>query len=186
MNRLQRQPDFVGFQQRLLLQDYFSPSLESQPDPDPKTGNNAARKRPLFNNVYLTLETDPTQKRDLIRETLRKHLPVYLSWTKTEKDHYRSEYSHNEPPKLYSPFLHRLARFIVGVIGGAWLVVPLLIMAFDSSFTKTMVTVSVAVVLFALAISLLFESDNKETLTATATYAAVLVVFVGTSTAGAS
>jgi hypothetical protein len=57
-------------------------------------------------------------------------------------------------------------------------------MAFHSSLTKTMITVCTAVVLFALAVSLLFELDNKDTVTATATYAAVLVVFVGTSTSG--
>jgi hypothetical protein len=63
--------------------------------------------------------------------------------------------------------------------------VPMLIMSIHSSQLKSLVTVSGAVVLFALCISLVFKADNRETLTATATYAAVLMVFVGTSGAGA-
>jgi hypothetical protein len=50
---------------------------------------------------------------------------------------------------------------------------------------EELVTVSGAVVLFALRVSLVFQAENRETLTATATYAAVLVVFVRTSGAGA-
>jgi hypothetical protein len=49
---------------------------------------------------------------------------------------------------------------MVGILGGAWLIVTLLIMAFDASLTKTMINVSVSVVLFALAISLIFETKG--------------------------
>jgi hypothetical protein len=57
----------------------------------------------------------------------------------------------------------------------------MLIMIFNQSLTKSLITTSVAVILFALVVSLVFETDNKDTITATATYAAALVVFVGTS-----
>ncbi|KAI1485154.1 hypothetical protein F5X96DRAFT_674917 [Biscogniauxia mediterranea] len=137
-----------------------------------------------YDNEYLSLNPKPTQRKDLLREYLRKHLPRQFSWTEEEKSARRADYSHGHPPEQYSQSLDRIARFLVGVVGGASLIVPLLIMAFDSSLTKTMITVCTVVVLFALAVSLLFELDNKDTVTATATYAAVLVVFVGTSTGG--
>jgi hypothetical protein len=82
---------------------------------------------------------------------------------------------------VYSPFLDRLARFIIGTVGGCSLIVQMLIMVSDASLEKSLITVSMAVVLFALVLSLIFETDNKDTVTATATYAAVLVAFVGKS-----
>ncbi|KAI2472674.1 hypothetical protein F4781DRAFT_318043 [Annulohypoxylon bovei var. microspora] len=137
-----------------------------------------------YDNEYLSLNPKPMQSLDPVRAFLRIHLPRHLSWTEEEKSSRRGDYSQGLPPDLCSRTLNRIARFLVGIVGGAWLIVPLLIMAFDSSLTKTMITVCTAVVLFALAVSLVFELDNKDTVTATATYAAVLVVFVGTSTGG--
>jgi hypothetical protein len=74
-------------------------------------------------------------------------------------------------------FVDRFARFLVAIAGGVLLVCPSL----NPSTTKILVSVLAAVILFALLMSLAFRTDNKETLVATATYAAVLVVFVGTS-----
>ena len=72
-----------------------------------------------------------------------------------------------------------LARFIVALLGGASLVVPMLIMSIKYSKTKSLVTTSVAVLLFAVIVSFGFRIDNKDTVTATAVYAAVLVVVCG-------
>lgn len=136
-----------------------------------------------YDNDYLSLQPRPSQTPDTVREFLRKRLPRYLSWTATEKASRRAEYSQGEAPEIYSRTLNQIARFIVGLVGGLSLIVPLLIMAFHSSLTKTLVTVCIAVVAFALAAAVMFQLDNKDAITATATYAAVLVVFVGTSIA---
>ena len=85
-----------------------------------------------------------------------------------------------------SQFVDRLVRFSVSILGGTFLVVPMLIMAIDSSQTKSLATVSVSVIVFALLLSFAIRLSNVETLVSTATYAAVLVVFVGTSVGGAS
>lgn len=82
---------------------------------------------------------------------------------------------------MCSPFVDRLARFIMAFVGGAALVVPMIIMVFSPSLTKSLVTTSVSVVLFAIFLALGISSSNQDTLAATATYATVLVVFVGTS-----
>jgi hypothetical protein len=126
-----------------------------------------------------------TISRDPIREFLRKRLYKRLSWPAAEIISRRLDFYKNGIPETYSPFVDWLARFIIAIGGGAALIVPMLIMSIHSSQPKSLVTVSGAVVLFALCVSLVFQAENRETLTATATYAAVLVVFVGTSGAGA-
>lgn len=74
------------------------------------------------------------------------------------------------------------ARFIVAFLGGASLLVPMLVMSLPKvTLTKSLVTTSVAVLLFAVVLSFVFKPGNAETVVGTATYAAVLVVFVGTS-----
>lgn len=60
----------------------------------------------------------------------------------------------------------------------------MVIMILNPSETKSVVTVSMAVVIFALVLSFGIKVSNVETLVSTATYAAVLVVFVGTSSGG--
>ena len=92
------------------------------------------------------------------------------------------EYLQNLPPETVSPFVDKLARFVVAFTGGAALVVPMLIMALPNmGKAKSLITVSVAVTLFAGMMSVGIRAGNADTLVATATYAAVLVVFVGAS-----
>ena len=77
--------------------------------------------------------------------------------------------------------MDKLARFVIGFVGGAALVIPMLIMSIHQNQAKSLTTTSVAVVLFAIAMAVGIRATNSETLAATAAYAAVLVVFVGTS-----
>lgn len=75
-----------------------------------------------------------------------------------------------------------LRRLGMAVFGGILLIVPVVIMAFDASRTKCLVTLSGAVMIFAVALALLAkESSEQEILGATAAYAAVLAVFLGIS-----
>ena len=83
---------------------------------------------------------------------------------------------------MVSPFVDKFARFIIVLTGGLSLVVPMLIMRLQQNSNKSLITTSVAVVLFSGVVSIVFRASNAETLSITAAYAAVLVVFVGTST----
>ncbi|KAN0113254.1 hypothetical protein V8E51_006205 [Hyaloscypha variabilis] len=121
------------------------------------------------------------QKPDAVREALRKYLLRSLSWTKEEKRLNRNDYYQGRPPQIYSPFVDRFARFIMAFVGGAALLIPMIIMVFDASLSKSLITTSVSVLLFAGFLSFGISASNQDTLAATATYAAVLVVFVGTS-----
>jgi hypothetical protein len=137
-----------------------------------------------YDTTYRTLQRRIVQSRDSVREYLRKSLPNRLSWTDSERRARRADYAAGKAPEVYSPFLDSLARFIIGMLGGCALIVPMLLMMLNPSLNKSLIVVSLALVLFALAMSLVFQTDNKDTITATATYAAVLVVFVGTSVGG--
>ena len=75
-----------------------------------------------------------------------------------------------------------MAWLILALVSGAALIVPMAVMVFRPSQTKSVVVAAVAVGLFAIFISFATKAENKEVLVATSTYAAVLVVFVGTTT----
>lgn len=173
LSQLESLPSVTAARQRVELETLFAKYMQQ-----PSTVNT---NQP-YDNDYLSLRGGKfSQTSDAIREFLRKWLPPFLSWTAQEKANRRADYVQGRMPEIYSKALDRIARFIVGLAGGLSLIVPLLIMAFHSSLTKTLVTVCIAVVTFALAVSLKFQVDVA--ITATATYAAVLVVFVGTSVA---
>jgi hypothetical protein len=72
-------------------------------------------------------------------------------------------------------------RILVGVIGGLAIIVPMLIMSFNPSKTKNLVTTSVCVFYFAVFLGFSRSQSNAQLVAGTAAYAAVLVVFVGTS-----
>ena len=136
-----------------------------------------------FNSRYCSLSSGrPEIVSDPLRDYLKVVLPRRLTYTKPEMDSRMMGYLQGLPPQIVSPFVDRLARFIIAFAGGAVLVVPMLIMKLPyTSQTKSLITVSVAVMLFALLVSVGIRASNSETLLATATYSAVLVVFVGTS-----
>lgn len=74
-------------------------------------------------------------------------------------------------------------RGLMAIFGGAALIGPMLIMTLHPSRNTSLITVSVATFLFAIALTFgATDSTGKDVLAATAAYAAVLVVFVGTST----
>jgi hypothetical protein len=73
-------------------------------------------------------------------------------------------------------------RLRMALFGGAALIGPTLIMSLSPGRTTSLVTASLATLLFALALAkFATTSTGKDVLGATAAYAAVLVVFVGTS-----
>lgn len=117
-----------------------------------------------------------------LRDVLKRILPKSLTYTKQEITRRIDEYLHGHPPEEVSTFVDNIARFIVAFAAGAALVVPMLIMRLpDVSLSKSLITVSSALILFAAGLSIGLKANNTETMVATATYAAVLVVFVGTT-----
>ncbi|MCJ1231330.1 hypothetical protein MMC12_008007 [Toensbergia leucococca] len=76
----------------------------------------------------------------------------------------------------------RFKRFMMAIVGGIALIGPMLVMALVPGIKCSLITTSLATVMFALFITYYTEIVDKDIVVATAGYAAVLVVFVGTST----
>ena len=75
----------------------------------------------------------------------------------------------------------------MALFGGIALLGPVLVMALHPGRTIALVTVSIAIVLFAFVLAFMAKNmPGKDILAATAAYAAVLVVFVGTSSSTSS
>ena len=75
-----------------------------------------------------------------------------------------------------------LYNVLSALFGGLALIVPMIIMKLVPTRTAVLVTTCSFVLGFALAIALWSNLRHNETLAVTAAYAAVLVVFVGTTT----
>lgn len=192
----------VAAHQRLFLTDYFPAAIAVQDYTsmqhlqDMPREKAAKRKRRLleafpeigfmasepFRTRYRTITLDQGLSLDPLRRLLNRVLPRKLTYTKAELRLRMDEYADEEPPVSVSPLVDKVACFLVAFVGGASLVIPMLIMSLPRNTTKSLITVSIAVTLFAILLSVGVRASNTETLVATATYAAVLVVFVGTST----
>jgi hypothetical protein len=134
-----------------------------------------------FNSHYAYLD-EADRKIDVLRAALMNGLPVWMTYSRDERAARKREYGEGKAPKEVSAFVDRLCRFIIAAVGGLFLVGPMLIMAIDSSTRKSLVTVSASVLLFIAVLTFGVRVTTIETLVSTATYAAVLVVFVGSST----
>jgi len=133
-----------------------------------------------YNTRYRFLEDPVNSARyDLLRDSLRKMLPCSLAYSKEEKKRRISQYLMKNPPVQLSPFVDRLARFIIAFISGASLIVPMIVMRLHGSLIKSLVTTCAAVVIVAAFLTFVIRASNSETMIVTAAYAAVLVVFVG-------
>ncbi|KAH6892459.1 hypothetical protein B0T10DRAFT_528235 [Thelonectria olida] len=122
-----------------------------------------------------------TAQIDPLRLALMRLLPPRLTWSPEERRQREKQYQQGLPPQQVSAFIDRSVRFVVAITGELFLIVPMVIMTINQSQIRSLVKVSLAVVTFALILSLAVRVSNVEALVATATYAAVLVVFVGTS-----
>lgn len=155
-------------QRRLLLQRFFQ---------------SKAVHGDLFNSHYSYYE-EADVKIDALRAALMKHLPAWMTYSQNERSERKKEYGEGRPPKEISTFVDRLVRFLIAIVGGLFLIVPMLIMAIRPSEKKSLITVSASVFMFVMVLSFAVKVTNVEALVSTATYAAVLVVFVGTSSVG--
>ena len=135
--------------------------------------------------------------RDPIQHYLRKLLRIswYSARSKIGSESERDEESQTKPPapnamrarmeRSYqntARVAEAATRFLVALLAGSFLVVPLVILSFQDSKENHLLTVSICIVVFSLLVSLTSKASNYETMAASAAYAAVLSVFVSGST----
>jgi hypothetical protein len=131
---------------------------------------------------HLPEKQKPFPHGDPLRHFLCSHLSVWMTYSKDEKEHFRSNFDSNYFPRDISPTMERLTRYIIAMFSAVSIQVPIIIMSFHKSRAKSLVTTSIALVLFACCCSLTLRTANDQTLVVTAGYAAVLMVFVGLTT----
>lgn len=76
---------------------------------------------------------------------------------------------------------HLSRRLTMGLIGGFALIGPMLLMVLHNDLATTLSTASCATILFALVLAVFSELRDETLLATVAAYAAVLVVFVGST-----
>lgn len=81
-----------------------------------------------------------------------------------------------------SKLVDSLSRLIVAILGGAALLIPMLIMTFRTKQSDKLITVCVSVTVFGVLFAMGTKASNQEVLAAAAAYAAVMVVYIGYAT----
>ena len=124
---------------------------------------------------------------DFLRRGLRKYLRAFwfFLWTggrktPTQNPYYSATELESNLKRSYqntSRIADIIARMLVALLAGAFLVVPLVILSRQSSDEAHLITISVCIVMFSSLVSLLSRASNEETMVASAAYAAVLSVF---------
>jgi hypothetical protein len=82
----------------------------------------------LYNSdtIYRLGDASPA---DALRKWLKNGLPCWLAYSVEEKKARKLAYSRRERPVHVSKFVDRLARFLLAFVGGASLIIPMLIMS---------------------------------------------------------
>jgi hypothetical protein len=132
-----------------------------------------------FVEQYCTLP-DPSPTSGRLGQILINWLPRNLTYSSTQKREDIFGWASGRPARSISIPVRIIASTILAVSGGALLIVPMVIMSYDTNRTKSIVTVSCSVLFFGFFLGAIIRSKSSEIFIATATYAAVLVVFVGT------
>lgn len=78
-------------------------------------------------------------------------------------------------------FAETTSRFLFGIIAGAVLVAPMIIMSYQANSKSRVLTVALSIVLFSFLVALVSRASPQETMAASAAYAAVQAVFISTA-----
>lgn len=97
---------------KLLLQGYFQ-----SPGADFKDA---------FHSHYAFFEdSEANAKIDPLRQALMRYLPPWFTYSHEEKAERSKEYGEGKLPKAVSAPVDRLARFLIALTGGSFLIVPM-------------------------------------------------------------
>lgn len=148
--------------------------------------NSAGADMLMFDNIMQlrTAKGDPDYAELNNEATSDPIRTLFTNLVRSIQDHYRKNQSRNLAVLKATPIADTMARFVVAMLGGASLIVPVVLMTFLTTRNQHLIITSVFTVAFALGVSFVSTASNQEVLAGTAAYAAVLVVFVGTSSPG--
>ena len=126
--------------------------------------------------------------RDILRHSLRKALRAFWFFVRRDKHGIVCHSSFDTAAALESNLKRSyqnttrlaeiLTRFLVALLAGTFLILPLVVLSHQQNDQAHLVTVSMFILTFSLLISLLSKASNEQIMAASAGYAAVLVVFL--------
>ena len=129
--------------------------------------------------------------RDILRHTLRKGFRAFWFFVRQDGIGREGSGSFTSASTLESNLKKSyqntaclaeiITRFVVALLAGAFLVIPLILLSNQSSSQTHLITVSTCIVIFSLLVSLASKASNEQIMGASAGYAAVLVVFLSNS-----
>jgi hypothetical protein len=140
---------------------------------------------------YVALGTAETAEKSNERENLVKDLrdklfrwvlQIHIIGANVSQHVQDITLAHRMSRKQEEEFVKFTRRLTGGLLGGLALIVPMLIMDLHPTQLTSLLTTSVFVLALAILFAALTDWEPKDIIGATAAYAAVLVVFVGTST----
>ncbi|OIW25702.1 hypothetical protein CONLIGDRAFT_656437 [Coniochaeta ligniaria NRRL 30616] len=160
--------------QALQNHDYMEERSKSRRDPFLATGEYA------WDNYILNCNID-----DELANKKLTHVASLQHWepasTKDPNQQYESICGTRDANIAKAEYLGFKDRVLLAAVGGAFLIGPMWLMVLQSALYTTLITTTAFVTGFGILMAYLLE-EGKDVLGSTAAYAAVLVVFVGTST----
>lgn len=140
----------------------------------------------------------PPHDQGTLRDLLHRFLPNRLKYNamlamaiennKLREDFDFESHKGEEPeyegePPAFSMFVDITARVIIAIVIGLTVLIPMTLMVFLTTRRARIIIVAISILCFNLGMALLSRIFNHQTqMTVTAAYAAVLVVYIGTST----
>lgn len=177
----------IAFNNIMLMETYVL--ADSRQDTSLWTGLNAHE---AFKTRHVRVDqAHRSGSRDVLRHCLRKCLRAFWFHLRYGGNRASNPRAFVSASKLESnlkkssqntaALAEVITRFLVALLAGAFLVVPLIVLSHQSSSKTQLVTISICIVIFSFLVSLLSRASNEQTMAASAGYAAVLVVFLSNS-----
>jgi len=91
---------------------------------------------------------------------LQTHLPTWFTWSISERMSQPNYYAKGKLPVKISLQIRVISSMILSVFSGATIVVPIVIMSFNSSRNKSLITVSAAVALFGFVLAAVVKASS--------------------------
>jgi hypothetical protein len=138
----------------------------------------------IYNTRLVRIDRSTRDRQDPFQRRVHKLLRAFRYWKlsrrlKTDEEGRGAFHSDNSLSYQNTVFLAEIfGRFVIAVISGVFLVVPLAILSGESDKKTQLSVVSAFILVFSFLVSIMLRVSNLETLIVSAAYAAVLTVFV--------
>jgi len=138
----------------------------------------------IYKTRLVRVDLEPRLKQDPFQRLLHKYLRRFRYWRMSfradniENDSHSPTTGHRWSYQNSVKIAAIAGRFLCSLATTVFLVVPLIILSYQSSKAVQLVTISVFIVTLSFLMSIGMKTSNLETMAVSAAYAAVLSVFV--------